>query len=148
MEPSQVRTRILQDHEALRQQLSALEHAVAALLDDKRMVHRVAELAHQLLHELAEHTALEDSLLVPALTEIDAWGPVRADQLLEHHRAQRAQIRELTELFKLELNPGDVAHVTTSFVRELRLDMEHEERDLLSADLLRDDVIAVASFSG
>lgn len=148
MYPSHVRTRIMQDHESLRQRLSELEDAVSAMLADETKASRVSELAHQLLLELARHTELEDAILAPALMEIDAWGQIRANQLLTHHQAQRAQIRELTVLYSMRLLPPDTARVTISLVNELRADMEHEERDILHADILRDDVIAVAGESG
>jgi hypothetical protein len=148
MNPSHVRLRILQEHETLRQRLNELEDAVNAILIDSTSSARVVELTRKLLLELERHTELEDEILAPALMEVDAWGPVRADQLLQHHRLQRAEVRELTRLFEMHVQPRDVARVANSLTRDLRADMEYEERDILSADLLRDDVVAVASNSG
>lgn len=148
MNPSHVRTRILQDHETIRQRLNELEAATRALRSDPTTVAQVGELTRGLLVELTRHTELEDLILAPALHEIDAWGAVRADQLLAHHRTQRADMSELIRLFNMRLDTHDVARVVSSLIQELRIDMEHEERDLLSPDLLRDDVVAVGSHSG
>lgn len=148
MNPSHVRKRILQDHVMIRQRLNELEQATSAMLSDHTSVTQVGELTRGLLVDLARHTELEDLILAPALKDIDAWGAVRADQLLAHHQTQRADMSELLRLFDMHLDAHDVARVVVSLIQELRIDMEHEERDLLSPDLLRDDVIAVGSNSG
>jgi hemerythrin-like domain-containing protein len=148
MNPSHVRTRIIQDHIALRELLNELEDAVVAMLVDASKLPAVRELARKLLFDLRRHTELEDAILVPALTDIDAWGKVRADLLLVHHQAQRVQIRELTDLYDLPLDPQAIARITRTFVNDLRADMQHEERDILAADLLRDDVVTLGTECG
>lgn len=148
MNPSHVRKRILEDHDAIRQRLSKLEAATEALLDDKAALNEVGELAWSLMYALSRHTELEDQILAPALRDIDAWGAVRADQLLAHHQTQRADIHEVAKLFERRPATHDVVRVISALVQELRADMEHEERELLSADLLRDDLVAVGGNSG
>ena len=150
MNPSHVRCRILQDHAMLRQRLSDLEAAVNALQMGAANEAQVAELVRSLFVELSRHTELEDTILAPTLMEIDAWGAERTQQLLQHHETQRAEIRELSGLLDMHLGAADlpVAQVISRLVLDLRNDMAHEERDILNADLLRDDVIAVASNSG
>jgi hypothetical protein len=148
MDPSQVRTRIMQDHDTLREHLSELEEACLTMLSDRQHAICVRQLAGKLLQALTQHTELEDAILAPALAEIDAWGAVRADQLLTHHQSQRGRIHELTSLYATQLDAEDVSRITHSFIAELRADMEHEERDLLHPDLLRDDLTVVGSNSG
>jgi hypothetical protein len=148
MNPSHVRARIIEDHVALHQRLLEIEDAVVAMLADEAKAPVVCELVRHLLVVLGDHTALEDKILAPALMELDAWGQVRAARLLDHHQSQRAQIAELTILYSLPRIPQEVALTTQAIVNDLRSDMEHEERELLSADLLRDDVIAVSAECG
>jgi hypothetical protein len=149
MNPSHVRARIIQDHVALRQRLLELEDAAIAMMADEAKTPTVCELVRHLLIVVGEHTALEDAILAPALMEVDAWGQVRAAQLLHHHQSQRAQLAELSTLFALPRVSRDVALTTTqAIVNDLRSDMEHEEREILSADLLRDDVVAVTAECG
>lgn len=145
MKPSHVRARILKDHAALRRHLIELEEATEAMLVDGARISKVSELATQLIADLVRHTELEDTILAPALMELDAWGQIRAEQLLLHHQHQRAYMVELSDLFDLEARPLQIARATYTLIADLRADMEHEERDMLSADLLRDDVIAVAA---
>jgi hypothetical protein len=148
MDPSQVRTRILRDHDSLRRHLSELEAECRAMLTDSTRTDCVRGLAHEVLWELTQHTELEDEILAPALLEIDAWGQVRADQLLTHHRCQRERIHALADLYDAGLALTEIKLITESFIAELRDDMEHEERDLLHPDLLRDDIVMVACNSG
>lgn len=148
MNPSHVRNRILDDHDAIRQRLSELEVAIDALLSDQTVMDQVGELALNLLLALASHTELEDEILAPALRDADAWGAIRAEQLLAHHHTQRAELREVSRLFEQQPDAHDVARVINALVQDLRADMEHEERDLLNIDLLRDDVVAVGGNSG
>lgn len=148
MKPSHVRIRIMKDHEALRQLLIELEDAVAAMCADESRTSSVGTLARAVLGTLTRHTELEDAILAPALIEMDAWGQVRADQLLTHHLSQRAQIRELTQFYEMNMVPAEVARMSQELIRDLRADMDHEERDILSVDLLRDNVVSVSSECG
>lgn len=148
MKPSDVRARILKDHAALRRHLMELEEAVAAMLRDVAALPSASQLASKLLVDVVRHTELEDTILAPALMDLDAWGQIRAEQLLLHHQQQRAYMVELSDLYSSEGRPLQLARATYALIADLRLDMAHEERDILSADLLRDDVIAVAAECG
>lgn len=148
MNPSFVRARILEDHASLRRQLKELEQAVDEMHGDPSQCDNVIEIACQILTALVKHTELEDSILAPALREIDAWGSIRATLLLDHHATQRTQLRELVEDYERPENPERIARFTLAWIREVRADMAHEEMDVLSAALLKDDPIAVAMESG
>src|SRR5262245_64583031 len=95
MDPSQVRERILHEHRVIRDQLLELETELDSLAVDATKLDSLIETARKLLVELSAHTELEDAILAPALREVDAWGPVRATMLLDHHSEQREQFRNL-----------------------------------------------------
>jgi hypothetical protein len=148
MDPSYVRKRILQEHRGLRAELRELEDAVDAMSRDPSQVNAVGQRARELLAHLVTHTQLEDSILAPALRDIDAWGPVRASMLLDHHSEQRAQLREIVESYATIGDPERIARMTLTWMREVRADMAHEESDLLTTTLLRDDPIAINMEAG
>lgn len=144
LRPSRVRQRILDDHVRLREELASLEVAVDLLPYEPSRSAEVADVAGRLLAELVMHTELEDAILGPALLEVDAWGTIRERSLLEHHDAQRAQLRELLHSYlRPREDPAQIAALTRAWIREVRADMEREEQDLLVASLLRDDTIAI-----
>jgi hypothetical protein len=141
MNPGEIRERITLEHTVLRGKLaelegmlSQLEHGWASCSDAERSCRALYE-------KMCAHLDLEDAVLVPALREVDAWGGVRADSLLQHHQAQRQELRVL-----LDPENTDVARLSrrlSLIIAELRADMAHEERDILSLNLLRDDVVAI-----
>ena len=143
MKPSQVRERILEDHRRLHARLRELEDTVDALKHDPSQLTTLAESACSLLEDLVTHTELEDIILAAALCEIDAWGPVRASILREHHDTQRRELRGLIETYGSVQRCEDVVRVTLDWIREVRSDMHHEEREVLTRTLLRDDLISV-----
>lgn len=155
MRPSEVLTRIKYEHAELRERLSRLETHLAALTEGESNASAlVLEHARGLSARLAEHVDLEDALLAPTLRATDAWGEQRADALIGHHVEQRREIDALLEKLA-ELGPRDdawtvVALVCTvrDFAADLERDMAHEERELLDADLLRDDVVSIAPEAG
>lgn len=139
--PSEVRGRILRDHQALRRHLDELAAVTHALRDgDDSAVGHAISLCERLLSELSRHLDLEDAVLAPLLREVDAWGPIRADRLLRHHVDQRAELKAIAERSHAEHAPIALAAVLADLIEDLRADMAYEERDVLSADLLRDDV--------
>jgi iron-sulfur cluster repair protein YtfE (RIC family) len=140
--PSSIRQRILREHGALRALLSELQQQVAILpLGGAQQVQRTIALTDTLYTELMQHLDLEDLVLVPALREADAWGPVRARELVGHHATQRQELAALRHERTASLGAQQLADRLTSIIDGLHADMFHEERDLLGC--LRDDVLGV-----
>lgn len=149
MRPSHVRHRIADEHTALREELKALE-ALATRLEagDATAVDEAHTRTVAFYDHLRDHIDLEDAILAPALRQADAWGDVRADALLKHHREQREELNVLGGSTPPGLPPADLARRLRALVADIRTDMKHEDDALLDPTLLRDDVIAIDGFGG
>ena len=148
MYPSQIRNRILHEHGLLRHELQSLETHVHDLERDSAELEAVAAEARRLLIRLSDHTRLEDALLAPVLRDTDSWGPKRADTLLEHHELQRAQLAELLATSGADRDALRMARVTLDLISEIRADMQHEEQEILTRNLLRDDLVTADTETG
>lgn len=139
MRPSEVRQRILDDHAALRRLLADVQQALAATPPSAPAIRSLGESLRQ---RFLEHLELEDRTLVPALRTIDAWGEERAARLDREHRHQRERLDEIMGRLRPEERAGaELAGDLARLVREILLDMEHEEKTVLDENLLRDDVV-------
>lgn len=149
MNPSEVRQRILAEHDRLRDRLHAIEGHVERAKDDPSADAAVRRGLGELLVALRAHVESEEAVLVPALAAADAWGPVRAAQIRADHAAQ---LGVLADWERAAADPDlPVAELATrlhGFADGLRADMAGEEADLLRPDLLRDDVVSVSQSSG
>jgi iron-sulfur cluster repair protein YtfE (RIC family) len=142
--PSQVRYRVLREHGVIREHLDKLAELSAQLQAGDADAFRAAQDRLQSFHQvLRDHIDFEDALLAPALHESDAWGELRARRLTDHHVEQREQLRAVVTRSRSEPPPG-LGQLLDALIGELRRDMTAEEREYLSADLLRDDVVADA----
>jgi hypothetical protein len=81
------------------------------------------------------HNAFEEKLLRPLLQQADPFAAARIDRMIEDHVEEHRQMR------------AQLGTSETSALREvietLRAHLEAEERYLLSAKVLRDDVISI-----
>jgi iron-sulfur cluster repair protein YtfE (RIC family) len=145
MLPSQVRRTILDDHEHLRAALVALEKLAQALTEgDHEPLAQALAALRAMKQRFFDHLDLEEAIMVPALRDADAWGPDRAELVLNEHREQRAELEALVqELGRAGTAPPVVGQRILSWIEALRADMVHEESAVLSPDLLRDDVISI-----
>jgi acetoin utilization protein AcuB len=148
LRPSDVRARILSEHHVLRSIYAKTEECARRVLnDDAEADVPLRERCRELYQTLLRHIDLENAILAPALHDTDAFGPVRAQELLREHRRQR-------EVLLDALNSSDarsaaqLARSICSLIAELAADMAHEERALLHPDLLKDDLVAVDGHSG
>jgi iron-sulfur cluster repair protein YtfE (RIC family) len=137
MKPSEVRQRILDDHAALRRLLADVQQTLGAAAPEPRALRALGDALRQ---RFAEHLALEERTLVPALRAIDAWGEERAGRLEREHREQRARLDAIVARLQQEAGAALAADLR-GLAREILLDMEHEEKTVLDENLLRDDVI-------
>ena len=145
--PSEVRDRVLAQHEALR---VLLHHALAVAAAAHRGLNEATEEVMPLLHDIGRrmlfHMAFEESALVPLLRTADSWGEARAQRVLDDHAHQRLEFESLVTCESWE--DGSGALILETLVCEILIDMEVEERDVLSPDLLRDDPITIDQCSG
>lgn len=149
LSPSEVRERIAKEHAHLRHTIREVESMASLVLDgDLGALEMLRLRSGQLYDMLCAHIELEDRILAPALRETPGFGEVRETQLLSHHAAQREDLRRaLDELSHEDLIPEELAKHVQSLLTVIRVDMKHEDRDLLNDNLLKDDPIDV-SFSG
>lgn len=140
MNPSEVRDFIGHQHIQLRILCVEVAHACHDCADPRRTIAKWID-------AVEEHLHMEDVLLIPALRDCDGWGPVRAERVAEEHRLQRAQLATLRTLTKHGA-PEDVARAADELIAALLADMDAEEKDLLSPDLLRDDLVVVDQSGG
>jgi iron-sulfur cluster repair protein YtfE (RIC family) len=141
--PSLVRARILQDHGELCAKLETLQRlASEADGGSNAAVAPAAELTRSLFDELADHLDVEEQLLLPVLREVDAWGELRADELVKHHENQWRELKALRSRAD-GLSAIAIASELGVLVAALRTDMLDEDRDVLAADVLRDDVLGI-----
>jgi CBS domain-containing protein len=142
--PSQVRELVLAEHEHLRQLLAqALDCARSVLRDDisDEAAARLREAARSAYTALVIHTELEDRELAPVLETIDAWGRTRASVLRREHVLQRLALDRA--LAALDTTRGNVllAASVENVLLEIVHDMDREEAEVLTHELLCDDII-------
>jgi len=148
MKPSEVRSLVLAEHVELRKRLAEIDaitsHILAGLESGER---NLREKVGQLCVLLERHLALEETTLLPAIHDIDAWGPVRADHLRQEHQAQRAALVRLDRICA-QAAIVELARTAQTFGRTLLEDMKLEEQELLNSTLLRDDLVTIDQFLG
>ncbi len=95
----------------------------------------------ELRDAMEKHLATEESLLGPVLERIDAWGPVRLDLMRAEHAHQRAVLAVLRSDRAAALSPQLLSRRLLGLLDDILTDMDAEDRDLLDARVLRDDII-------
>ena len=149
MNPSEVRRRILDDHDRLRGDLDRLEATLSQAFAKGAPAASLRLDAGALLARLRAHMHWEESYLLPALREADAWGVERADALIRDHREQRELLAFVDTRLRDEAKPAALlVRDIEQLIALLRDDMRDEEMELLDERVLRDDVIAIDAQSG
>ena len=150
MEPSEVRRRVLADHEQLRRDVEQIEGFANEILEGLRMpISALRAEAKELVARLRAHMHREESYLLPALRDADAWGAERAEHLVRDHREQRDRLDFIVARLDDATRPGElVARDVVHLVDLLREDMRVEEQELLDERVLRDDIVAIDVVTG
>lgn len=140
---SQIRATILQEHERLRGQMRELEGFLKERAGEPAFLLALKGFYQGFL----EHIAHEEALLRPILAHVDAWARQRVQALDDEHREQRERLAFLGQGER----PADLSAFVAR-VREaldwIRVDMEGEEKTLVTPELLRDDIIILDTFGG
>jgi hypothetical protein len=150
MQPSQIRRRILEDHEVIRGILLSVEHLSHEVSEGKvRHVGPLRLEGEALLLRLNEHMGWEDRHLRPVLLDTPGWGEERAKRLDRDHREQRELLEYSLGAVQDQSRPPLVlARQLIELVKLLREDMADEENLLVNERVLRDDVVAIDAEAG
>ena len=90
---------------------------------------------------LTEHIDHEDAVVAPIIEGIDAWGPVRLEQMQRDHADQRMALKQA--VYELDIEGEPLGQAVQSMCWEILHDMRREEHDLLHPDLWRDSIVVV-----
>ncbi len=148
MKPSEVRQRILEDHEKLRDSIYIVRNlALEEAGGDSSRVPILEKLAVALGSELRTHLDLEDRHLVPVVLE--CLGERAAADLSREHAEQRALLECVLGRLRCEARLASVTASELRTLSELLLeDMAREEEELLANanlwDDLSDDVVSTS----
>ncbi len=146
MRPSEVRQTILEDHEKLREELAELARISlkVATAEPGDLAPLLRDRGEAFLEHFLRHLALEDAHLKPAVRDADGWGEARAQRLEDEHTHQRQLLEGILGRLRDESFPeAELALELRGLVEVIREDMQQEEKVMLDANLLRDDVVGV-----
>jgi hemerythrin-like domain-containing protein len=142
------RYRVLAQHTVLRQLLTdSLGHIEATLAGEESSRVPLRLLIGVAYETFVAHLAYEEALLFPILEDDLPLGPQRLQRLREEHARQRADFHRLYAL----RDSNDTRELATRLRRlamAVLADMEHEERELLTPDVIRDDAVVVDQAGG
>jgi len=142
------RSRLLEQHRTLRAQLqTGLALAKGALGHRGRSLPELAVLLERTSKAFQCHLAEEEALLLPILDDDVPVGPWRLSVLVQEHTRQRGELDALCA-------PGHGLPVDeligryADLVQALLADMDAEERDLITPEVIRDDGVVIDQCSG
>jgi len=148
LKDSEIRRTILGEHERLRQRIGELQAAIEASgAADSPVPTTVSGGLRSFIASFLGHIAHEEEILRPALRFGDAWSAERVAHMDEEHREQRARLGEL-DARDPDGDPAGYRGEIRATLAWILDDMASEERELLTPELLRDDLVTVDPFGG
>jgi hypothetical protein len=146
---ARARRLVLEQHVELRRLLTmGMAQANAAVKGSLALGHEpLRSLVAMLRDVFVRHLADEEALIVPLLEDDLPIGPLRARRLREEHADQRAELDGLCR-WPEEDSDLELALRFEALGRTLLDDIAHEEKYLLTPEIIRDDCIVIDQFGG
>lgn len=142
------RARILEQHRNLRTMFeTGIDYMRLALRGTGHSLDDLAALLARTNQAFQRHLADEEALILPILNDDVPVGPWRAEALLQEHQRQRAELNTLARI-EQPCSMDALAIRYGALVGELLRDMEREEQELITSDVLRDDGVVIDQTCG
>ncbi len=138
-DPSEIRARILEDHERLRKGFDRIELLATRLLLKKDPdVEPLRAMGLEMCGAFRRHMTYETDMLRPALLNADSWGEERVAVLEADHDLQLSQVGVVESRLRDRHEDSHLlCMLLLGFLIRLRDDMEDEERMMLSDEGLQ-----------
>jgi len=135
--PSKALHELQAQHDALRAIMDRCDELIAAFEAGRDLTVELTREVSRLRIAFDAHNRFEEQLLRPVLLDVDAFGSVRYERMLDEHVGEHRAMRD-------QLAAGTVAELH-AVIAMLRAHLAAEERYFLTSRVLRDDVINVES---
>jgi len=143
------RRAVFAQHRELRGLLGRASATAAAALEGRpRSPDAVASAIGDIRATFDVHLTFEEKVLLPLLETDLPLGPERAQVLREEHAQQRALLQSLHHEALIAPNLPTLSVKLAQLVDWLLRDMVHEEQNLLTPDVIRDDQITIDQNTG
>jgi hypothetical protein len=140
------RAAILSSNEELRELAAETIHVAEGATTSMRSFEPLRAQAKDLCAAVAEHMDFEEQMLATALGDVIGWGSALRAQIEQDHERQRATVA--LAMAALEPDSASTARLIErirAFADALLVDLESEERYLMTADL---DALSIDSRGG
>lgn len=148
MSASKIRTELLEQHGEIRARTDEVRAAMNELKQGTASRDLLRSALAKLADSVRKHNQREEELLKDVIPHVDAWGPARAEVMVEEHGKEHQEI--YATLVEAGATPdGDAAVAAVSRLLErMHEHMAIEEKILLGEDVLRDDLVPREYFGG
>lgn len=136
----EARAQLLAQHRALRDQLQKLSGLIERFSKGRlSLVSDMRARAREFAINLMDHLEQEERVLDPLLQRGKAGGPERLDRLKHEHLHLRHLLASMHARLGFVQSPHRITEVINSLRTSILLDMEMEERELLSPEVFSDE---------
>lgn len=148
MKPSEIRMELLKQHQELREIIEEARTAAERCACGEPARGDLQRCLVRLTDGVRLHNAREEDLMRGIFPTLDAWGPARADVMLEEHMREH---KELYTALVSAHSDGDAKVSSASaifLVDQMLVHMSREEKAFLGEDVLSDEGALPDFFGG
>lgn len=148
MTPGEIRAAMLADHGAARATIGRAGALAARLRGGEDVRSELRATLGELADSLRAHNAREEELLREVIPTVDAWGPARADVMVQQHRLEHDAMHAAVVAARDGVDDPTAAAPLEALLADVVKHMDREEEAFLSEEVLRDDPVAMYYFGG
>ncbi len=148
MSASKIRTELLGQHGEIRARADEVRTAMDELRKGSSGRDSLRAALAKLADSVRKHNQREEELLKDVIPHVDAWGPARAEVMVEEHGKEHQEI--YAALVEAGATPDSDAAIgiVAKLLERMQEHMAIEEKIVLSEDVLRDDLVPREYFGG
>jgi hypothetical protein len=147
VKPSEIRSELLRQHEAIRALLTATRACAKQARAGQPTAVDLQAVLFELYNEVCAHNFNEEALLRDVLWRADVWGPTRAAIMTSEHLEEHTRLRMAISALRTAA-PELAGQGVVALVDLIGAHMDREEAAFLGADVLCDDVVIADQSDG
>lgn len=148
MTPGEMRTELLGQHAEMRSTIQRVLGLVVRMRGGEKVRDELQSTLGALGDAVHAHNEREESLLREVIPTVDAWGPARADVMVEQHHLEHQALHAALLRSGAEIDPEVACASVEALLARILQHMDREEEAFLSEEVLRDDGVAIYYFGG